>query len=84
MWNLQFAEPIEYETRTGEPATSDFSFCEQPGFDVSDEDWYRNLKLNNVRRRFPNSPGVTQYRNSTSYRSPCFVRNSRGLVYKVK
>ncbi len=80
----QFGEPVEYETGEGETKQSHFSFCENPGFDVSDDDWYRNLKLTNSRMRFPNSPEVTQYRNSTSYRQSCFVRNSNGLVYKVK
>jgi hypothetical protein len=79
----QFEAPVDWQDAEGNPCKSDFSFTGHPGFDVDDGDWQSNLKAQPSRRRFPNSDNVSKFRAASRYGKSCWVRNSRGFIYKV-
>jgi len=56
-----------------------------PVFDVEDDDFYKNMKSDRKRVRFPADHPVTQYLKQTRYNQPFFVRTKDGqYMRKVK
>lgn len=56
-----------------------------PVFDVSQEEFYNNMKLDRKRLRFKSGTPAAQYHRLSKYRNPFFIRNKEdGYLRKVK
>jgi hypothetical protein len=54
-----------------------------PVFDVNDNDFYNNMKVDRKRMRFT-STGVKEYMQKTKYNRPFYIRNRDNYLRKVK
>ena len=56
-----------------------------PVFDVSQKEFYANMKQDRRRLRFGNDTTAAKYMRTTKYRRPFYVRNKEdGYMFKVK
>jgi hypothetical protein len=56
-----------------------------PVFDVSQQDFYNNMKQDRRRLRFGKDTNASKYMRTTRYRRPFYVRNKDdGYMFKVK
>jgi alkylated DNA repair dioxygenase AlkB len=54
-----------------------------PVFDVNDQDFYNNMKVDRKRMRFT-TDGVKDYMQRTKYNRPFYIRNRDNYLRKVK
>ena len=75
---------------TGEKLKSDAAIQigseKYPVFNVSKEDFYKNMKAERNRLRFSSGSNAQKYHSGTKYRSPFYIQfsNDDGKVYQRK
>jgi hypothetical protein len=58
---------------------------ELPVFDVSKDEFFRNMKQDRRRLRFKSGSTAQKYHSNTRYRRPFWIRNKEdGYTYKIK
>ena len=58
--------------------SADGTYKDKPVFDVSSETFFKNMKMQRNRTRFPNGSKPSQFMKSTSYRKPFYMRCKDG------
>lgn len=56
-----------------------------PVFDVSQDEFYKNMKTDRLRLRFKSGSNAQSYQKNSKYRRPFWIRNKEdGYTYKIK
>jgi hypothetical protein len=58
-----------------EGLSADGVYKDKPVFDVSPETFFKNMKMERNRTRFPNKSKASQFMKSTKYRKPFYMRS---------